>query len=170
MLDIPAFVAKKNALNGDAFVLLIEIEYQAGDYLRWARVDSRVDDAILFEGNTYEPFGIGNPRRSQNSSGQIPTFDLPIANPRRAFQSVLQNHIVEGKTGRIITVHRDHLADPTAKAEEWFTIEAASSAASLLTLTCRAVRFNPRRCRIPSKVMTRAEYPGLLGSARHRFY
>jgi phage-related protein len=170
MLDIEQFVAKKNALHGDAFVLLIEIEYASGEYIRWSRLNDRTDSAITFEGSTWAPFPIGNPKRSQNARGEIPTFDLAIANPQRIFQSILSNYIVEGKTGRLITVHRDHLDDPTAKAEEWFTIESASAHAGEITLTCRGVRFSPRRCRIPSKTMTRAEYPGLLGNSRHRFY
>lgn len=170
MLDVPAFVAKKNALHGDAFVLLVEIEYAAGEYIRWARINDRTDAPITFEGHVWTAFPIGNPKRSQNARGELPTFDLPIANPQRIFQSILANFIVEGKTGRLITVNRDHLGDPTAKAEEWFTVETANSHASTITLTCKSVRFNPRRCRIPAKSMTRAEYPGLLGNSRHRFY
>lgn len=168
--DVPALIANKNALWGEAFILLIEIEYSAGEFIRWSRLNDRTDGAVTFEGETYTPFPIGNPRRSENSRGQIPTFDLPIANPERVFQGVLHNHIVEGKSGRLITVHRDSLDDPTAKIEEPFTVEMASAHAKEIVLTCKAVRFNPRRTRIPSKVMTRAEYPGLLGSNRHRFY
>jgi hypothetical protein len=169
MLDIEQFVANKNALYGNAFLVLVEIEYAAGEFLRWARL-GKAEGSVTFEGNIFVPFGVGNPRRSQNSRGQIPTFDLPVANPQRIFQSTLQNYIIEGKTGRLITVDRDQLDDPTAKAEEWFTVETANSHASTITLTCKGVRFNPRRCRIPSKTMTRREYPGLLGSNRARFY
>jgi hypothetical protein len=169
MQDIEQFVTKKNALYGDAFLLLVEIQYAPSEFLRWARVGKAEVD-IVFEGNIFVPFGIGNPRRSQNSRGQIPTFDLPIANPKRIFQSTLQNYIIEGKVGRLVIVDRDQLDDPTAKAEEWFTVETANSHAQLITLTCKSVRFNPRRCRIPSRTMTRSAYPGLLGSNRTRFY
>ena len=169
-LDVEQFVAKKNALWGTAFVLLFEVEYADGQFLRWARIDNRTEASIAFEGESWTAFPIGNPRRSQNARGEIPTFDIPIANPERIFQSILHNYIVEGRPGRIITVHRDHLDDPTAKFEEWFTIETASSSATLINLTCKGVRFNPRRSRIPSRTMTRAEYPGLLGANRRRFY
>lgn len=169
MQDLEQFISKKNSLYGDAFLLLIEIEYTTGEFLRWARV-GKAEGSIIFEGNTFVPFGIGNPRRSQNSRGQIPTFDLALSNPQRIFQSTLENYIVEGKVGRLIIVDRDQIDDPTAKAEEWFTIETANSHAQLITLTCKSIRFNPRRCRIPSKTMTRSAYPGLLGSNRTRFY
>ena len=168
MQDIEQFVAKKNALYGDAFLLLIEIEYAPGQFVRWARV-GKAEGAVTFEGNQFVPFGIGNPKRSQNSRGEIPIFDLPIANPRRIFQSTLQHYIIEGKRGRLITADRDQLDDPTAKAEEWFTIETANAHAQTITLTCKSVRFNPRRCRIPSRTMTRRAYPGLLGPNRSRF-
>lgn len=168
-LDIPAFIAKKNAAYGKAFLLLVEIEYAPGEFLRWARL-GRGEASITFEGETWVPFAIGNPRRSQNSRGQIPLFDLPIGNPQRIFQSTLQTYIVEGKSGRLITVDRDNLGDPTAKAEEWFVVESAGSAADFIVLTCKGVRFNPLRSRIPRTTMTRTRYPGLAGINRHRYY
>lgn len=179
-LDIPAFIEKKNALDGEAFLLLIEIQYATGQYVRWAAQPDYATapqfrrttavDPITFEGNLYSPFPIGKPRRGHNSRGEIPTFEFVIANPQRIFESVLQTYIVEGKTGRLITVDRDNLDDPTAKAEEWFTIERASSAADRITLSCKGVRFNPLRSRIPRKNITRNRFPGVMGSTRNRFY
>lgn len=179
-LDIPAFIAKKNALEGQTFLLLVEIEYTAGQFVRWVCDPEYAPQpqfgrtsnvaTVSFEGNLYVPFAIGRPTRSQNSRGEIPMFDLPIANPKRVFQSTIQTYILEGKTGRLITVDRDNLSDPTAKAEEWFTIEKAESTGEIITLTCKGVRFNPLRSRIPRKNMTRGNYPGLMGSTRHRFY
>ena len=170
MLDIPQFVAKKNAASGEKFGLLVEIEYEDGQFVRWARLDGWGETSLDFEGETWIAFGIGNPKRSQNSQGQIPTFDLPIANPKRIFQSVLSAFIVEGRTGRLITVDKDNLADPTAKTEEWFTVKNARSEGTTITLVCTSIRFNPLRCRIPRRNMTRAKYPGLLGNSRQRFY
>lgn len=168
-IPVPDFVALKNARWGEAFVLLLEIEYADGQFVRWARLGS-TETSISFEGHTWDATVlIGNPRRSQNSRAEIPTFDIPLSNPERVFQSVLQNYIVEGRSGRLITVHRDHLDDPTAKIEEWFTIETASSNAKVINLTCRGVRHNPRSCRIPSQTMSRREYPALRG-ANSRFH
>lgn len=169
MLDVPQFVAKKNARYGDAFLLLLEINYADGEFLRWAKIDGRLEPSIEFEGETWTAFGIGIPQRSQTSRAEIPTFEIPIANPDRAMQSILHNYIIEGKTGRLITADRDHLDDPTAKAEEWFTVEIVSATAKVVTLTCKGVRFNPRVARIPSQTMTRREYPGLLGINRSRY-
>lgn len=169
MLDIPLFVEKKNARFGDAFLLLVEIEYAPGEFLRLARTDPRLEPSIEFEGKTWISFPIGNPRRPQSARAEIPSFDLPIANPERVLQSIIGNHIIEDKPGRLITANRDHLDDPTAKAEEWFTIRSAGSNAREVVLNCEGVRFNPRRTRIPSQTMTRAEYPGLLGASRYRY-
>lgn len=168
-LDIPQFVAKKNAAYGDMFLLLVEIEYAPGQFVRWARL-GRGESSITFEGQTWVAFGLGNPRRSQNSRGQIPMFELPIANPKRIFQSTLQSYIVEGRPGRLITVDRANLSDPTAKAEEWFTVQMATPSPEMIVLTCQGLRFNPIRSRIPRTTMTRTRYPGLAGSSRNRYY
>jgi hypothetical protein len=169
MQDIPQFVEKKNSLYGEAFLILVEIEYAPDSFIRWARTDARIEPSVTFEGEVWNAFPIGNPRRTQSARPEIPTFDLPVANPDRVLQSVLQNYIVEGKVGRLVIVDRDQLDDPTAKAEEWFTVETASANAREIVLTCKSVRFNPRRVRIPSQTMTRQEYPGLLGASRFRY-
>jgi hypothetical protein len=166
--DIEAFVAKKNALYGSKFALLVEIEYADGEFIRWAKTEDGAD--VTFDGSVYVAFPIGKIKRSHNSRGEIGIFNIPIANPQRIFQSTLQNYIIEGKTGRLITVDRDNLGDPTACQSEWFTIELADSVAETITLSCKNVRFNPLRSRIPRRTMTRSNYPGLMGSTRHRFY
>jgi phage-related protein len=168
-LDVVPFIAEKNKRWGEAFVMLVEIQYAAGVFWRVAKL-GLTEESIEFEGETWTNFPIDIPRRSKNSRAEIPTFDLSVANPERVFQSILHNYVVEGRTGRLITVHRDHIDDPTAKIEERFTIESATSTARVVTVTCRAIRFNPRRSRIPSRTMTRAEYPGLLGPGQRRFF
>lgn len=165
MLDIEQFVEKKNSLGGDAFLMLVEIEYADGQFFRVAR--NATD--VTFEGQTWVAFGISKPRRSQNARAEIPTFDLVLANPQRIFGSVLANYIVEGRTGRLITVDRDQLDDPNAKAEEWFEVQFPDVHEKAVTLTCRPVRFNPRQQRIPSATMTRGEYPGLAGASVSRY-
>lgn len=168
MHDVQAFVAAKNRLWGDqAFVLLLEISYAPGQFIRWARL-SKTETSITFEGAEWTNFPFDKPKTSQNARAEIPTFDIPIANPQRVFQTILSSYIVEGRPGRLVIVHREHLSDPTAKIDQWFTVETARCSDRQINLTCKAVRYNPRRARIPSKTMTRTEYPGLLGVNRRR--
>lgn len=167
MRDIPAFVAEKNKLWGKAFVLLFELDYTGeGDYIRWARIEK---GTITFQGATFAAAGFSDPARSQNSRGEIPTFDIAFANPQRTLQSVLHAHILEGRSGRLITVHRDLLDDPTAADEEGFTIVTASVNEQIATLTCAGVRFNALRAKVPRRVITRDRYPGVLGNTRGRY-
>jgi len=136
----------------------------AGDqYTRWCRLPSG-SGTVSFEGQTWTSFGIGNPVRSQNPHGQIPTFDLQLTNVGRFVQSILENYILEWRPGRLITVHKDYLSDPNAKSEEPFTVITADTTTPVAALTCASVRFNWLRAQIPRKVVTRANYPGVLGS------
>lgn len=145
---------------------LASTPFSVGQYLRWAQIES---GSISFEGKTWTAIGIGNPVRSQSSKGKITGFDIPLANPARSAQSVLHGYIVEDHSGRLITVHRDMLGDPLAKAEEWFTVKGATTNDVIASLVCEGVRFNPLRTKVPKTYVTRAEYPGILGS-RSRYY
>jgi hypothetical protein len=165
-LHVEQFVSEKNKRQGSEPLLLVEIEYTSGTYFRIAK---SVTD-VTFDGETWVAFGFEKPRRSQNSRAEIPTFDLVLANPERVVGSILENYIVEGKTGRLITVHRDHLDDPTAKFEEWFEVKTADVHEKTITLTCKGVRGNPRRMRVPSSTMTRSEYPGLAGATKQHYF
>lgn len=166
--DVPALIARKNELYGEAFLMLLEINYSDSEVLRWLARDERTNDPVVFEGNTYTPWAFGIPTRSQYSHGQIPMFDIPVANPERVLQSLLQHYVIEGKSGRLITTHREHIDDSSAKIEEWFTIVSADSHATVITLTCSGIRYNPRLGRIPSATMSREEYPGLQPQNRPR--
>jgi hypothetical protein len=168
-LDIEALIGAKNALWGDAMVMLVEVEYTAGEFIRYARINALTDSPVTFEGKSFTPWIIGIPKRNQNGQGQIPMFDLIFANPERVLQSTLQYNVVEGRPGRIIAVHRDHLADPNAKVEEKFTVKSAGAHESVATLTCSGIRLNRGTSRIPSRTTSRSRYRGLLGANRGRF-
>jgi len=68
-----------------------------------------------------------------------------------------------------LILHKDHLSDPTAKFEELFEVVSANAAADQAVITCAGVRFNWLRALIPRKVVTRTNYPGVMGS-RSRFF
>lgn len=176
MLNIPAFQSRKNdPYDGKPYILLVELKYaDTGGgvggvdplYIRYARYD--ID--VIFEGKTWKAFGMGNPARSQSSRGEIPTFDLALANVGREVQSILSNYVVEDRVGRLVTVHVDLLADPSAKHEEPFTVISANANTQHAVLSCAQVKFDPLNVQIPRRVMTRRDYPGLPGyRARYTF-
>lgn len=171
MLDIPAFIADKNALErigGKEFILLLELEYADGEYLRWFR-SPKVDETITFEGVTWTAFGFGEPARSAGARGEIPTFVIPLSNAGQAAESVLSHYVVEGRQGRLVIANREKLSDSTAKHEEWFTIAYADSDPEKAAITCSSVTFDPLRRLVPSRIVTRARYPGVAGT-RSRLY
>jgi hypothetical protein len=148
--------------DGSGVVTAMAITALTGDqYVRWARIEK---GSVTFESKTWNAFGYGIPTRSQNARGEFPTFDIPVANPGRTLQALLEQNIIEGRNGRLITVHRLHLADPTANNQEQFTVIDAKTRAQLATLTCAGIRFNWLRTPIPRKLITRAEFPGIQGS------
>lgn len=164
MEDITALVEEKNSLHGKAFVLLVEIEYADGQWFRFARDKSD----IVFGGNTYIAARIGNVRRPRSAGGSIATFEIPFGNALRVLQSLFHTHMIEGRSGRLIDVHRDMLNDPEAARIEDFTIVSAGSSDGVITLQCRGVRFNMSRARVPRRTITRRRYPGVVGQMRHR--
>ena len=163
MLDIPGFVAEKNRLFGKAFLLLLEIKYDDtgdGQYVRWFQ-SPKIGDSITFEGVEWTAFGFSAPKRSQNARGEISAFDIAVANVSRTAESILQNYILENRKGRLIVAHRDLLDDPTAKDEENFIVKWATTDEMQAVITCASVKFSTSK--IPRKLVTRSEYPGLMG-------
>jgi len=163
MLDLPGFVAEKNKAYGKKFVLLVEIEHAPDQFTRVGRFADT--PSLTFQGFTWTGYGIGNPQRPQNSSGQIPTFDLPVINAGRTISSLFENNIIEGRPGRLLTVHRDLLSDPANAFEEPFTVVTADAGDDgMASITCAGVKFNWLRKKIPAELVTRVRYPGVLGS------
>jgi hypothetical protein len=168
LLDIAGFIAEKNALNPGEFLLLLEIEYADGEFLRWFR-SPRADEVIAFDGHDWSAYGFSFPTTSGNSRGEIPTFTISISNAEGTGEALLDQYTVEGRQGRLIIVNRNKLADATAQHSEYFTIAYGDSDESSTTLTCSSVRFNPLRRQVPARLVTRSRYPGVAGT-RSRYF
>jgi len=177
MLDIPAWVAEKNRQYGEMFALLLEICYAdlgGGDdglspqYLRWLW-SAQKGDTVVFEGHTFTAGPFSKPTKTVNSQAQIPTFDILFANVGLEVQSIVGTYIVENREGRFITVHRNHLDDPTASASEYFTIETVKTDQLHATVTCSAMAMRILRSKMPRTFITRTRYPGVMGNRTRWF-
>lgn len=172
MLSVPAFLAEKNRREGKNYIMLVELLYDDSDpnpanhaYFRAAQWDQD----IVFAGNTYLAFPIGDVEVSQSVSGEIPAFDIPLINVGRELQSVLELYTLENKPGRLLWVHPDLTGDASAYIEEPFRVISAVATREDGRLSCASVTFDPTAVLLPAKLVTRDEYPGVNGF-RSRFF
>lgn len=164
MLTVSAFADEKNLVEGKAFILLFELEYDTGSYVRYARWP----DDVSFGGETWTSFPIADFESSVNTKGEIPAFDITFSNVGREIQAILEFYEIEGREGRVLWVHPDHLGDATAKIEEQFTVVSAVANAYNATLTLSPVTFDPLGILLPREVVTTSKFPGIIGR-RSRF-
>lgn len=173
MLNVSAFLPEKNKLSGKEFVRLFELRYDGDDpstpvqdrlYFRFCQYDTNgAVDPVTFEGETYTPFPFAVGEASENTQGEIPAFDLVFSNVGREIQQALEFYDVEGLPGRVMRVHPDMLGDDTAVVETGFVVVRASANVRTATFTVAPVKFDPLGVKIPTKTVTRDEFPGVLG-------
>lgn len=178
MLDVAAFKSEMNLLAGKGFISLLEILYDKSDpdpanwlYFRAAKYSQDVTFTLPQLGNpthsqayTFPAFAIGDFEIQQSAQGQIPGFELSIENIGREMMGIIELYEIERAKGRIIVVHPLKLADPTARIEEKFSINAANANEALAVIECVGVSFDPLRVMIPAKIVTRDEFPGIAGN------
>lgn len=160
MHDIPAFDAEKEKRSGEAFIHLLEIEYADGLFLRYAKHDR----PVTFEGQTWSPFPMSKPARSENRSGEIPVMDIAVSGVGREIASILEFYDVEGRPGRTVRVHPNYLGDPTAKKESKFIVKSARVMANSAIITVTPLTLDPLTTYLPRKKVSAAEFPGILGA------
>lgn len=178
MLDVAAFKDEMNLLAGKGFVCLLEILYDKSDpnpanwlYFRVAKYTQAVTIGMPQLGNptvtmitTFTPFALGDFEMSQSTDGQIPGFQMTIENVGREMMAILEFYEIERARGRIIIVHPNKLADATARIEERFRINSATANDAVATLECVGVNFDPLMVMIPSRIVTREEFPSIAGN------
>lgn len=162
MINVPPFKPEKNKLSGKKFIILFELEYEPGLFVRYA--EPYFATPITFEAVTWQPFPISGADSSQATSGEIPAFDIAFSNVGREVQSILEFYNVEGKTGRLVRIHPDMLADPTAKIDEPFVVVSARADSHTAVLTVAPVTFDPLGIQLPRELVTPEKFPGILGS------
>lgn len=161
MHDAPALKAEKEKRSGKALIRLLELEYAPDQFARFAAYNKNVQ----FEGKIWTPFPLAGIRGSkQTTDGTVPAFTISLANVGREIGSILEVYDIEGREGRLLRVHPDHLGDSTARREEKFIVLNASVTGRDATLTCTPLRFDPLTMLIPRRHVTSREFPGILGA------
>lgn len=178
MLDVPGFKNEMNMLSGKGFVTLLEILYDKTDpnpahwlYFRAAKYTQAITFALPQLGNptqtmicTFQPFVVSDFQVEQSTQGVIPGFDLSVENVGREMMGIIELYDIERAKGRLIIVHPDKLSDSTARVEEKFAIRSATATMANVVIECVGVSFDPLRVMIPSKVITRDEFPSVAGN------
>ncbi len=159
MFNVARIFQWKNKPEKSVPIVLLEIEFAPAEFVRFARYNR----PVTFQGFDWLPFPIAPLEIEETSTGQTPAFDIAFSNVGREFQSILEFYDVIGRTGRVLWVHPDDLADPTAAIEESFTIIAAHTDARNAAITVTSVAFDPLDVQLPRQLITHADYPGILG-------
>lgn len=164
MLNVTAFKAAKNKWYGPNFILLFELTYDTSSnppgVLRFAKYDA----AVNFEGVEFMPFALAGIEVTETLYGEVPMFDIAISNAGRLMMSVMEYNVIEGMKGRILWVHPDHLADPTAKKESKFTVMSGRADRSMAVLTVAPVPVDVMNLMIPKGIVSVDEFPGVVGT------
>lgn len=159
-LDIPALKGVKEETSGEALITLIEVEYEDGEFVRFARYDQ----PVTFDGEVWSPFPIQSAQTRQAIGTEMQTSDIVLSGVGREMVEIFETTEIEGRPGRILRVHPDHLDDPTACVEEPFTIAYARVNSRDAVITISPLPFNPLDVMVPRRKVSAAEFPGILGT------
>lgn len=122
---------------------------------------------VSWNGQTWTVWPIGDITPNQNIEGELPTTSIPIAGLTSFIISILENFTIEGKKGNIYMVHADHLGDATPVKKMPFTIINVSVPnwdTVVFNVIMAQAAFEPLRAQLPLKLVTRDEFPGVMGS------
>jgi lambda family phage minor tail protein L len=118
------FNAEKNkAENRPVFLYTIHDYDGSSNNLYFAEWDADV----VYDGITYTKFPIKHDTVSENTSGEVDSVKVTVANVDRTIEGYLEAYDLRGKKVTIKRVWADQLADPTACMNEIFYIDSYGS-------------------------------------------
>ena len=123
------FIAEKNKLANKPIYLYTIFDYDGlGNDLRYAEWDTN----ITFDSLTYTKFPIKHTEIGENSTAEIDTFSVQVANVNRALQAYLETYDFRGKKVVIKLVFADKLNDPDAFIDFTFYIDTYTANESVV--------------------------------------
>lgn len=118
----PTLTERSLALESTSpFLRLWQIDANAAGTNKWYLVLAR--EPVEFDGIVYQPAPIQISDRQETTDGGLPRATLSVSNVTLELMPTIDEQ--EGLIGHrvvMLTVHRDHLDDPTAKIETQFRI------------------------------------------------
>jgi len=122
----------------------------AGHNLNYAAYDQDVS----FNSITFAKFPISHESVSENSSGQIDSVKIKVANVNRLIQGYLDQWNLRGKKVDIITVFADQLSNPLYKTIDTFYIDSYTADQNIVEFTLSS-KFDVLDVNIPSRKFLR---------------
>jgi lambda family phage minor tail protein L len=164
-LDATSKTQKNLPANQPVYLYTLH-EYNGTDDLTLAEYDTD----IVYDGVTYTKWPIKHADIGENSSGQIDSFSVSVANVNRIFQAYLEAYDLRGKKVTITLVWADQLADVDANMKFVFYIDTytateqtveftLSSKFDILDVQIPFSKFNRNYCRWKFK-STECAYAG----------
>lgn len=132
MLTIDStFKSEKNKSENQPIFLYTLHEYDGSNNLALAEYESNV----TYDSIVYTAFNIRHDQVADNSSSQIDTLKVTVANVNRVFQAYLETYDLRGKKVTITLVWANQLADTDAHVDFVYYIDS-------YTATEETVEFN----------------------------
>ena len=112
------------------------------------------DTDIVFAGVTYSRFPITHETMGENSSGQIDTVKIKVANVNRLIQGYLEDNDFRGKQVDIIMVFAEYLSSAAYKCVDTFYIDSYTADQSIVEFTL-STKFDILDVTIPHRKFIR---------------
>lgn len=144
-------VTEKNKPSNSPIFLYTIYDYNGlGGNLYFAGYDADV----VFNAITYLRFPISHESVSENSSGQIDTVKVRVANVNRLIQGYLELVNFRGKQIDITTVFAGHLSNPSYKSVDTFYVDSYTADQSVVEFTLSS-KFDILDVNIPQRKFMR---------------
>ena len=142
-----AFIAEKNKLANKPIYLYEVINYSGADEdLRFAGYD----EDVSFNGKTYTRFPISHEAVGENTSSEVDTVSVRIANVSKEIQAKLEIHDLRGKQVKIIMVFANLLSEALNCIEHSFYIDSYMATKDIVEFTC-ASKFDLMKLELPAR-------------------
>lgn len=121
---------------------------------------------VTWNGYTWMAWPISEISFNQSVEGELPTTTIVVAGITSYIMSIVEHYIVEGKRGNIYLVHSNYLTDTNPVRSVPFTVISISCSweGVQFNVIMAQASFDPFKVQLPLRLVTRTEFPGVLGS------
>jgi len=142
-----AFIAEKNKLANKPIFLYEVEDFDGQDN---SLLFAAYEDDVVFNGKTYLKFPIVHESTTENTSGEIDTVLVRVANVSQFIQNKLESYDLRGKKAIITQVFSNLLDDSLNKFEQTFYIDSYTATQEVVEFTCTS-KFDLMKLELPAR-------------------